>query len=782
MGQDDVKKFDIYAHNGAQVIIADGSAMVNAVQNNGNKRNDNSGESSMKFQNNKKQDYIDNWNSRLFLHMDNGKKPLTLADAFIMPNIDVYYYHSNINESEHEGFEQILGCFLNDERTSVLLIVGVPGIGKTSITSWFANKYKEDDRVIVLRFRDWDYDDFGKGLLNAIYDILCCNRKDLSDKILVLDGFDEIKCLDRRKQILNEFNNDINDLERSKIIITSRSSYIDQVHFNNNIVLRPFNIEKIKEFYKNITGKVLNERDIDTNNLDVLGVPVILYMAIMSDIDITKTATKPELYNRIFAERGGIFDKFCEYDSGSQIMRNSDNIVCYLDFLRTVAFKMFEKNELVLSRNEYEIPKLSFKGKAVSVLEFPIKHLFENTSANIEFIHKSIYEYFVSEYIYKLMDNILLKEEKSLETDLAGVLGDLFSKRRLSDEILEFLKYKIRNGNFSDKFYIVNDTFQLMLKDGMTYYTKKCYKNVIQCETDVFANMLEVIHLLDCNSCRLDLSNSIYLTFSKSEVNLCKLNLTNLELQKGNLSGADLSKVNLHGSQLQHSNLSKANLKEADLSYAKLEGANLRETNLTETNCTRADLTGADLRGAKLVNTIFKNACLKDVDFRETDLVKVNLADVNLSTTYLRGAILLGVNLARAYLARVDLSGTYLYNADLSNANLTEVNLENANLENAQLKGVILRDAYLKRANLAETDLSNANLTGAYLKRANLKEAVLIGVDLRRVDLAEVNLYAAVFDEDQIEYLKGKIDLQYVKVFLNKSRKVINYEEYCNYN
>ena len=37
----------------------------------------------------------------------------------------------------------------------------------------------------------------------------------------------------------------------------------------------------------------------------------------------------------------------CEYDKGSQVYRNPENIKIYLEFLRTVAFKMFEKNDLI---------------------------------------------------------------------------------------------------------------------------------------------------------------------------------------------------------------------------------------------------------------------------------------------------------------------------------------------------------------------------------------------------------------------------------------------------
>lgn len=611
-----------------------------------------------KFQNNKKQDYIKNWNSRLFLHLDNNERPITLADAFILSDFEMYKKNDRIGFRDDDSLEHIVNKFVKYNRTSTMLITGVPGIGKSSITAWIANKYKEDDRVIVLRFRDWDYDDFENGLLSAICNILCCNRKDLSDKILVLDGFDEIKCLDRRNRILTGFINDINDLERSKIIITSRPSYIEQIHFNNNIILSPFNIKKIKMFYKNITGKKLNENNVDTHNLDVLGVPVILYMAIMSNIDITKSATKPELYSRIFAENGGIFDKFCEYDSGSQIMRNPDNITCYLEFLRTTAFKMFEKNELVLSRNECEIPELSFQGKDVSVLEFPIKHLFENTSANIEFIHTSIFEYFVSEYIYKLIDNILLKEEKTLETDLASVLGDLLSRRRISDEILEFLRYRIRSGNLSDKFYIVNETFQLMLKDGMTYYTKKCYKNVIQCETDVFANMLEVIHLWEENFLVLNYS---FVKFLKSTRNyklnlrgvtvgsikedgnnqikmikgkyLGDVDLSEADLEEADLSGADLSGANLSGANLNNTNLNKANLSEAKMKDVKLREADLREAKFGKADLRRADLCEAKLNGADLIEANFSGATLTRADLRKADLIGVILERADLRGT-----------------------------------------------------------------------------------------------------------------------------------------------------
>jgi len=44
----------------------------------------------VKIRNNKKQKYIENWSSRLFLHQDKDERPITLADAFIMPDYRIY--------------------------------------------------------------------------------------------------------------------------------------------------------------------------------------------------------------------------------------------------------------------------------------------------------------------------------------------------------------------------------------------------------------------------------------------------------------------------------------------------------------------------------------------------------------------------------------------------------------------------------------------------------------------------------------------------------------------
>jgi len=119
----------------------------------------------VEFQNDKKKDYIENWNSRLFLHQDTDMEPITLADAFITPDYRIYKDIKEIGFSEDDTLDKIIEKFIRYNKTSTMLITGVPGIGKSTITSWIANEYKDDNRVIILRFRDWESEELEKGLL-----------------------------------------------------------------------------------------------------------------------------------------------------------------------------------------------------------------------------------------------------------------------------------------------------------------------------------------------------------------------------------------------------------------------------------------------------------------------------------------------------------------------------------------------------------------------------------------------------------------------------------------
>jgi hypothetical protein len=590
------------------------------------------------FKNNKKNDYIKNWNSRLFLHIDNNENPITLADAFIMPEIKINGCDKHFTIYYNIDFEKFMSQFVQTNGGSTMLITGVPGIGKTCITSWIAQKYEQDDRVIILRFRDWESEDLEQGILKAICNTLKCKKKDLNSQILVLDGFDEIKLLGKRNYLLNEFFNDINDLVNFKIIITSRPAYIEPDNFINKISLLPFGKSTIGNFYKIITGEDIDKRKIDNQNLEVLGIPVILYMAIMSNVDLTKVTSKPELYNIIFAEKGGIFDKFSEYDSGSQVFRNLENIRKYLLFLREIAFQLFRKNVINIPLKDCKVPELTFQGDSVSILEFPIKHLFEDIQNNIEFIHKTIYEFFLSEYVFHSIYKIIYTNRS--EEELACTLGGIFKNNILSKEVLEFLEYRVRNSKLNLEYSFIEDTFRLMWKYGMTYYVEKEYHNIIQNEKRIFINMLELLHLWEIGEDEFivgsDCKEYFFYKYDES-LNLARIKLVSHII---GFDGIILKKANLRNAFLAGNIFSGADFSEADLTQAELSKANLSDANFESAN-----LSNTNFFKAKLVNTNFRNAILKDVNFKNANLENANLngaflENVNFEEANLKNAII----------------------------------------------------------------------------------------------------------------------------------------------
>lgn len=528
----------------------------------------------LKFKNNKKQKYIENWNSRLFLHVENDENPITLADAFIMPDFQMYKSVKRIGFSNNDTLDQIIEKFVNYDKTSTMLIVGVPGIGKSSITSWIANKYKDDDRIVVLRFRDWDCEDLESGLMKAIYNVLKCKKSELERRILVLDGFDEIKALNIRDRLLDDFLNSMKDFENFKCIVTSRPAYIAFKNFNNAFELQEFDITRVEAFYENIKGKNLNKKEKIETNLKVLGIPVILYMAIMSDVDIGASSSKPELYNRIFSEQGGIFDGFSidgkAYSFKKHVFSDPANIRMYLKFLKDTAYKIFIFGDSFKKLEKDKIPHMELYGSSENIFEFPLK-MFEDDGREIEFIHRSIYEYFLSEYIFWTIYESMDKPREIF----AGILGESLQGNFLSEEVLEFLKQRINNNNIiMSKGVFFIDSFNLMLTNGMTFYISNRLGNVMDREIIIFTNMLHIIHFW-----KHDVWEDIIRPYVNAYLCGCRItfDLSNMDMQYANLKGIDLSNANLSGAILCNADLRGANLDGTNLKGANLQGAILDE-------------------------------------------------------------------------------------------------------------------------------------------------------------------------------------------------------------
>ena len=267
---------------------------------------------------------------------------------------------------------------------------------------------------------------------------------------------------------------------------------------------------------------------------------------------------------------------------------------------------------------------------------FKIKHCEGKGTDEVYFVHRSIYEYFVAVYFFEAICDLETKEE------VAGKLGELLKDGVLTMQILKFIKYKFDSMKDLNIPNIINEIFIMMLKKGMTYYIETRYDNIIEREMNIFANMLEVVHLW--NSALGETYERI-ITYLQYNI-LCALdldginlkgnnqfNLNGIYLEEASLQNTNLERVSLIGANLLLVNLVKANLKGACLKGACLKGADLEGTDLRFADLSEADLEGAYLVGADVADIEIKNARLHStvLDEKQVPLLeeKCNLSDCN---------------------------------------------------------------------------------------------------------------------------------------------------------
>lgn len=775
--------------------------------------------SSIPFSEDMKYYYLKKWRSRLFLHRKNTDKPLMLQNTFIMPDYRFVKLIETSPDNEdttppknYHNLDEELDNFIKTGKS--MLIVGSPGIGKTSIVCHLANKYRDDKNILFLRFRDWEENEWKSFsnthesvLFNAVMDKLHCQKGDeLKGKTLILDGFDEIKYYSAHEDsILKNFLMKIRDIKPFRVIITSRENYVNlnELHFEKVVMLIPLDKAKIIKFSEKVLGKE-HAAKIQLKNIDekVFGIPVILYMALSVGINFSEFSDIYGVYKKIFSLEGGIFDRFSTvvedgYDSSTHNLAYVKE--AFYNILCNTAFEMFEIRKESLSRKKYmEIinkENIDLLKSSPLWLDFPIDNLYE-TSYNVEFAHKSFYEYFTAEFIYQKISEIYNKVVNTEIDDIssleysAEILCNLFKRGILSTEICSYLNYKLMDfENYDTKlFQFFLNTIDIMLTNGMTYYLKKeMSKNILYKELTIFFNLTKFINIWNVSSeqhIAFSAENKIkiasYLLFKKyflssktnqmkqhpvsseiasssnfGKINLNNFNLNDLDLENVNLENSLLKNTNMRFSILKNVNLKKSDLTGTDFFKANLMYANLRESMLDSTIFQHAKLRNANLQYAHLEKAIldsadlrdsqFQYACLRNSTLENALLHRANLEEADLQDTILKYAIL-----RNCLLKYTNLQNAVLINADLQYADLSHANLKCANLQNSILKHAILYHTNLKntlfqKADMQCTDFEYADLHFSCMQYADLRKSKFNNADLRGANLQYADLRGANF-------------------------------------
>ena len=688
-----------------------------------------------------KKAYADRWTERMFLHRDDDNdrnQNITLKNIYQLPS---YKMREDDCFDLHHRLEQFVSETEYEKR--MLLVLGQPGSGKSTLITYLLNKCIAncDREILVYQFAklkqvDWASDP-KQALLNALR---ADDVTDFSGKVLILDGFDEISVGGSRERILDRLYDDIAmdySVEDFSLLITCREHYITGKTKCDQIFLNPFTEQQIGKFcstYWNAFGvtkedpEALQERFCEKKA--IMGIPLLLYMTLTLDITIEKDTSYVDIYDKIFAIDGGIYDRCIT------ILIKNEEIRKYFEASHRVAGEMKQQlhrisKEIALYMLEYEpetasIPKEAYEQivecvqrEELKIIErnIPISFYLKKIAKQIDgvdteqlkFIHRSMYEYFVAVAVCdEIVDQTGRLIQQGNEREMINRLTLVLCRRQFSDDSKQYLEYRVQKHIFAnnqasrdqcaDWWRKVSDT---MLAEGI---------------------VMKEVPFWDCAE--------------KQAIGF----LNFIPLMRGILAGCkqkcpyQIGSVERIGKNIRNANTMENRYDEEiiDLAFINLIRADLRGV----------DSRRADLRGADLINADLRGVDLRRADLRGADLINADLRGADLNGTDLNGTYLNGAYLIRANLIRAHLIGAHLSGADLRGADLREANLSGAGLSGADLRGADLREA-----NLSGAGLSGADLRGADLREANLSGAGLSGADLRGADLREANLSGAGLSE-----------------------------------
>lgn len=715
-----------------------------------------------------KTEYADKWNERLFLHRRPEDEDLTLKNTYISPLYKIIIPENEKTDKPNDNLNDKLEDFIINGKS--LLIIGAPGIGKTSIVCNLADKYKNNSDVIILRFSDWSeeewvdlaYKTHGSLLAKAISHKLGCTEKNLQNKLLILDGFDEIKYYSRSNDLLKSFLLQIRNIRGLRVLITSRDNYInlDEVKFQNVIRLCPFNESKIIDYANVISPyNILNNSDLSSINKKVYGIPVILYMAVVSNIDITKTSNRCGVYDKIFAIEGGIFDRFStESTTGYDDFSTHDITYkkeVFLKILRKTAFTMFKiynynSIDYISYEKIVEYETHDFSTKPSVWYDFPIDNLYEKGN-RIEFIHKSIYEYFVSDYMYMHISNVC-KNNFNTKEACAVVIG-LFYFNEISDEIYEFLHHKITSSELDVKSvlnYILTIIEDILEKGPLTYMTlcdeKKTIDNINHIErlNILFKNLLHFIH---CWSARYDKNNQqnkflntivdyIHCNTTEGKVNFNSVYLCSRRLafditpkvvkkRKYLLSGAIDNKKHL-----SYALLDNMSFEESYLLYIIMNNSCLQSTNFKRCVLQIVNMNNCDLTYASFEYSVITNSNLTHSQFDHSSFDYAHLADNDFS----------GSTMIWTTFLNVLCEGINKFHNCVFKNNKLKGNFINCEFNGSIFDGSFLNSEHLVQNNtlpkIPQSDFSKADFRNAvFINGTDLRGSKFTGADFRGANL-----------------------------------------------
>ncbi|MGE0587300.1 MAG: NACHT domain-containing NTPase [Cyclobacteriaceae bacterium] len=399
---------------------------------------------------------VKNWSAEISFRDLKSAKITT--QTFI--ELDFFLFPRRIRIDEYEQQQKIALTQVFEIAPKHVVILGQPGAGKTTTAKFFCQSILLNEEFypdlfsfpILLRLRDYNKPrsiseagiivDFVYSTLGLSVDDIDKNPPEviakLKEKIvvevlnktkalLIIEGFDELVFQKYRESIVSELSSLVNQIERSRIMITSRTADFNLDFENLSCYeLCPLNNDQIKQFALKWLGKV-----DDANN----------FLQAIEKSPFSDTTIRPltiahlcAIYERV----GKIPDKpktvyrkiinllLEEWDEQRSIKRKSRyanfetdrkfEFLCALAYNLTVSSRRASFSKLELANayrkicGDFDL-KMDESSDVVGELESHTGLFMEAGFELFEFAHKSLQEYLSAEYIVKL-PNIIAEKRK----------------------------------------------------------------------------------------------------------------------------------------------------------------------------------------------------------------------------------------------------------------------------------------------------------------------------------------------------------------------------------
>ena len=621
--------------------------------------------------------FAEEYNESLFLNDREFDKKLKLSDVYIPPKY-------TLNGSTQEGILRFLNDFVDNRiNAQSLLISGEPAVGKSSLIRRFINDRKylaKEQNIIVIPMKELtDGEDFAITLCNKFSVGVQNKSRFLSNKIIILDGYDEYCFVNSIKDPNKKYDEIIKNIcakysgiKGTKIIITTRSNYVKTNIKSNSIfiTLEPFDKKQISDYIKNyniIQNKNTFKIDKVTleNTKEILAIPMILYMVVSLNISLDVESSKAQIYDEIFGDRGALINNI--HNSNTYENNYKDK---FLEIPCKIAFEMFKNHNYKYTLSSNITKDNIFEGlkedeiKYIStyfgIMCYYKDNIFQTNC--IEFIHKSLYEYFLAKYFWNILHKHYISFDEHLKSICNTFAWDNFSyieMRRISkydkstnnNDILVFYKYfvnKYSQGetNFSldnrinqIKYVLEHDFFESSSYDEYKEKNNKIENTSFNEPYKAINNYLKNIFSMywNLNYYFFAINNEVFEQYKNQLSQIVKSKkfvyfmqecgcehfiLSNLEISDARLINMNLMLVDLSGCILINTSFEECDLR----------GAILSNADLSNTNFIYADLINADLSKSNLENACFSNACLLGTKFYGSKLYNTLFDDKGIRT------------------------------------------------------------------------------------------------------------------------------------------------------